>query len=410
MPEPALSRSTPRESGATGGASRLVAIDALRGLAALVVLAYHARSQFWIGIRETWRVHGIDNDWQAWLGYLTAPLYFGGLGVPLFFVLSGYCVHRAAARSLSRDPAASMNWREFAARRMWRIYPTYVAALLLTAAVDTWVVAAHPEVALPSNDDSPWALLVNLLSLQGLAGPVFGSNVPFWTLSIELHLYLAYPILLACRRRWGPERTLAFAFLVSLLAAAAMHWIDVPTQLPYAICGGPFFLPFWFTWAMGMFLADVEAGSARIPRGSAWLVAMSFVAGPLLQVVGEREFAELGYAVLFGGVVQGSLSARGQRFWDRRWGHALAAVGLFSFSLYATHMPVLVWMHALVGPAPHPTVWPTVAACIVCVLAARGFFELVERWSLRPIATWRPQRRETRSAALPPVSPEVSRP
>ena len=68
---------------------RVSAIDALRGLAALVVLMAHARSMLWVGVSETYRQHGWQPDLNAWLGYLSAPLGLGGRGVTLFFVLSG---------------------------------------------------------------------------------------------------------------------------------------------------------------------------------------------------------------------------------------------------------------------------------------------------------------------------------
>lgn len=81
--------------------SRLYAIDGLRGLAALALLVYHSRSSFWVGINATYREHGLAPNLNAWIGYLTAPFSFGGLGVTLFFVLSGFCIHRRGARNLA---------------------------------------------------------------------------------------------------------------------------------------------------------------------------------------------------------------------------------------------------------------------------------------------------------------------
>src|SRR5438034_621967 len=60
-------------------------------------------------------------------------LGFGYLGVPLFFVISGFCIHLPQARLLAaRGPAgASPAWRRFFAGRFWRLYPPYLAAIAL---------------------------------------------------------------------------------------------------------------------------------------------------------------------------------------------------------------------------------------------------------------------------------------
>ena len=112
--------------------SRLHGIDILRALAALVVVLYHARTEFWIGLQQTYRIYGSHTVRpDIWLSYASIPFSLGWLGVPVFFVLSGYCIHLGVARKLTNDPGHRLDVRKFYIRRIVRIYPVYIAALLL---------------------------------------------------------------------------------------------------------------------------------------------------------------------------------------------------------------------------------------------------------------------------------------
>src|SRR5262249_40945938 len=107
------------------------AIDALRGVAILLVVAYHA------GPLEFRMPSYRDDGWLALpsLGWrwLAVPVFHCGFpGVPLFFVLSGFCIHLRAARTRA-GAAARPRLRDFFLRRFWRIYPPYWIALALFA-------------------------------------------------------------------------------------------------------------------------------------------------------------------------------------------------------------------------------------------------------------------------------------
>jgi peptidoglycan/LPS O-acetylase OafA/YrhL len=52
-------------------------------------------------------------------------LTYGHMGVAMFFVVSGFCIHLSHARSNSRS------WVEFSRRRFFRIYPPYLLSLLV---------------------------------------------------------------------------------------------------------------------------------------------------------------------------------------------------------------------------------------------------------------------------------------
>ena len=90
-------------------------IDTLRGVAIAGVILFHFHyvefgadeyKGFWIDF------HAHSLSW--WLLY---PLGFGWVGVCLFFVISGYVIHRSYL--LDKHFA----WSKYASRRFWRIYP-----------------------------------------------------------------------------------------------------------------------------------------------------------------------------------------------------------------------------------------------------------------------------------------------
>ncbi len=366
---------------------RLNAIDGLRGLAALAVLVYHARSAFWVGIGATYREHGLTPNLNAWIGYLTAPFNFGGLGVTLFFVLSGYCIHRRGARNLATTKPRDFDLAKFAGRRFWRIFPTYVCALLLTALIDYWLQAMSGH-SVPNQDNSASTFLISLLTLQGYAAPSFGSNGVFWTLAMEIHLYAMYPLLYALSFRFGPTRVLALTFFISLLYTLCEILFGFESLLANRSARGPIFLPYWFTWTMGFYLAEVEAGRCKDAGDKAWFSSsiVALTIGVYLSLMNYYLLAEIFWAILFASLLRTSLSPWGEKIWRKRTGGFFAAIGVFSYSLYAVHAPLLLIFHRLVSPDDpnykYETLWMTLAGVVVSLIFAYVFFQLVERWSI----------------------------
>lgn len=101
-------------SSAKGSSSRLLELDALRGLAALAVVLYH----YFYRYNELYGHHGnFAVDWT----------YFGKLGVELFFMVSGFVIFMSLNR-VNRPV-------DFLVSRFSRLYPTYWCALILTFTV-----------------------------------------------------------------------------------------------------------------------------------------------------------------------------------------------------------------------------------------------------------------------------------
>src|SRR5579864_1627402 len=222
-------------------------IDAMRGLAALLVAYFHCRQVTWVGMQNFHQTAGRALDLNTIVSYLMFPVAWGSAGVPVFFVISGYCIHRSAAQRLAANPGYRLEAVNFWARRFARIYPVLLAALLLTFALD-WFSLQLPPVSHKIRATGLHAFLVNLFSLQGVAGKTYGSNGALWTLSLEVQFYAIYPLLFALRRRIGMTSVLAIVTVINVVSAYVLERHDIQ-----------FFTSYWFSWTLGAWIADAKA-------------------------------------------------------------------------------------------------------------------------------------------------------
>ncbi|MES1971793.1 MAG: acyltransferase [Pseudomonadota bacterium] len=370
---------------AEAGDDRSHAIDILRALAALAVVIYHARKEFWVGMQETLSVHGLHSVRpDIWLSYASIVFSFGWMGVPIFFVLSGYCIHLGYATKLRRSTATALNVPSFYKRRFLRIYPVYVAALLLTAVVDYF---AHPVPDLPG-----WvganlsSFVLNLLMMQELFVSCFGSNGVFWTLSIEFHLYLFYPVLFLLFRRYGPGLALAFSAAVSVLTGFAYWAFDLQHLFVHARGGSPLFTSHLFLWTAGAYLAEIKVGRAAAPRGLLWhlLWIAALIAGVILAARSSYAWSPIFLAIGAFGLVSVAIPAITRLCRRNSIGvRAFYLIGVASYSLYATHVPVFHAIKAMTGQYRSDTVLWAFACTVIAIGFSLLFFHLVERYTIR---------------------------
>lgn len=368
--------------------NRLDAVDALRGIAALVVVIFHARGELWIGISELFREFGFNAPLSVWLGYATYPFSFGWLGVTLFFVLSGYCIHRRTATLLATDKNYRFDYSNFAKKRFRRIYPTYATALILGGLVDLYAISPNLNSELTPSHSLP-SFLSTLATLQGFAAKSYGTNAVFWTLAMEIHLYLAYPILLWISKQRGPLFTLLFTAMVSIGFIVLDAAFAIQDQFPYKFVRGPIFFPYWFTWTVGFYVAEVEAGRANFPTSLLrdLLFVIGTIGGLTVALVDQDEHSEVFWALVAGCILQWSLSEKSHWLWKSFLGAWLSRLGVFSFSLYAIHYPcLLLFRQFFLGDnVKSGSLLTVVFGTGFSIIAAYTFFLLVERWTIQTI-------------------------
>ncbi|MGA9914595.1 MAG: acyltransferase [Paraburkholderia sp.] len=348
-------------------------IDAMRGFAALLVAYFHCRQVEWVGMQAFHQSVGHSFSLSAIAAYLTFPIAWGSAGVPIFFVISGYCIHRGGALRLAKNPDYRLDTGNFWVRRFARIYPVLLAALVLTFALD-WVSLQLPPVNHKIREIGLQAFLVNLFSLQGVAGKTFGSNGALWTLSLEVQFYAIYPLLFALRRRLGMTSVLAIVAVINVVSAYVLERHDIQ-----------FFTSYWFSWTLGAWIADAKTRTAPDARSSVWLYVLAAVFIALgcaafhFGQYGAFQFWAIGFAFyLYKALERRNADTPGVRL--------LSRFGDFSFSLYLIHLPIFVLLSSvLFRSSLQMSIWPSFGYMLVAVPVAYMFYRLVElpamKWS-----------------------------
>jgi peptidoglycan/LPS O-acetylase OafA/YrhL len=346
-------------------------LDGVRGAAATFVVIHH----IWL---TAWPSDAPINPGPWWLGWLL----YGHMAVVTFIVVSGFSLALAPMRS---GGTLVGGVRRFLRRRAWRILPAYWAALALSI----FLTAAFLQP-----DLGPGAIARSVgvygLLLQDAAGSA-NPNGALWSIAVEWQIYFVFPLILLMARRTTLITAVTATAAVVILAHAAAglggaldHINGLTPQ--FLACFAFGVLAVWIgsgdraralrrplaAAALGAF--GTFAGLALI-QGSQWVVPHYFWID-LLFGVGVASLLTLIYAGEF---------VRAQRVLASR---ALMWLGLFSYSIYLVHDPIVGTLHKFVfGPldvSPLATFWLSIAFGLPVVLAlCYGFHLLFEAPFLR---------------------------
>jgi peptidoglycan/LPS O-acetylase OafA/YrhL len=186
-------------------------LHGLRGLAASAVVLFHWQHFFPMLARnlESLSFAGITLN-------LSIPIQFGWLGVPLFFVLSGYLLgSQLVNRNLSPGYVIGF-WK----RRFLRIYPAAWAQLVILIVINE----ALPGIISPfSSGDLLRNVLLYVNLLPWMTTPI---NEIWWTLPVELGFYILLPfmILLANKIGWLAVLIMSLTLTVSWRAGVQIFF------------------------------------------------------------------------------------------------------------------------------------------------------------------------------------------
>lgn len=180
-------------------------IDALRGIAALMVFGTHA-VDLAISQAHGWDFGENPPFWRA----IRAVFGTGEHWVWCFFVISGFCIHLSIARSVREG---RFRLGAYALARVTRIYPLFLLGFALAAA--TWWLVPH--IGGYDGHAPVRQALATLLSLHIFTN-AFPSYEASWSLSCEMIFYGAWPVLLLISG-FRERRAIFLGMMASLLAA-----------------------------------------------------------------------------------------------------------------------------------------------------------------------------------------------
>ncbi|MBA3745929.1 MAG: acyltransferase [Solirubrobacterales bacterium] len=308
----------------------------------------------------------------------TLPVDIGSIGLAAFFALSGYLITGLLLDERAADGSVSL--RGFYLRRAARLVP---AVVLVVVVCDLLFIIAGDLAPLPGSlaaltYTANYALILDSDFVLG-----FG---PTWSLAVEEHFYLLWPlVLLGITRRWGLRGAL---WATLAICVTAMFWRGVLALLAAPInlidIGS-------FERADSMLYGCAAAIAVRLgwrPRG--WM----FFAGVALYVL--TLFATNGHAFAFAVVGSAALAIVSAAMivcldyaaapWIRRALslRVLVTLGILSYGVYLWHGPAmrLVADFGLPGPG-----WRGVAA-----VASIGIAALSHRYVEMPIRIWGRQK------------------
>jgi peptidoglycan/LPS O-acetylase OafA/YrhL len=327
-------------------------LDGVRAVAVLMVVAQHT------------------------LGQLPVDLGFVGVGV--FFALSGYLITSLLLDERAGRGAVSLS--RFYARRAARLVPALVAV----------VVVCDGLFVLASDYDPLKGSLAALTYTANYAEILDGSFVagfgPTWTLAVEEHFYVLWPLVLLVMTRLFGLRTALGATLAVCFAALAWRAVLALLHVRYSLLAlGT------LERADALLYGCAAAMALRVGwRPGAWIVwAGIVVVGCMPVVFNEESYAAMviGNAVLAiaaTGVVVGLDYAAPS--WLRRCLsiRGVVTIGVLSYSLYLWHGPL---MRAAADVGYSGRAWRAVVA-VVAILAAG----VSHRYLEMPIRSWARRR------------------
>lgn len=173
---------------------------------------------FHIPVLDGFRAMCIVLVFAAHIG-IGPALFLGSLGVTIFFFISGYLITTLLRREYEQDDTISF-WN-FYVRRTFRIFPPFYLIFLLSILLGALGILKSEITGRGLFFQAVFLSNYFHYFVGGQGGAPHLSNL--WSLAVEEHFYLFFPLLFFCLRRWGFQGKKQAGFL-SIFCLAILLW------------------------------------------------------------------------------------------------------------------------------------------------------------------------------------------
>ena len=298
---------------------RILQIQGLRALAALLVTIFHARL-----------------------------LPGGFIGVDIFYVISGYLITGLILREIENTGSLDLN--SFYQRRIKRLLPTSVFVLFVTAIVGMFVLPAITREALGRDLFAAATYVSNYLfawwendyqNLDATPSPF----IHYWSLAVEEQFYLIWPIFIVFLSRYG-KRAIFYGIAISSSLSLLLSIYQTQTSPIWAFYSLP-----TRAWELGfgallLFIPDSFWKNRFIPwLGAIGIAIASFTFNESTAFPGINALLPVAATV----ALIGSISIWPRFFNDLSNNRISQWLGAISYPLYLWHWPALVLPSSALG-------------------------------------------------------------
>ncbi|PCI57304.1 MAG: hypothetical protein COB36_03310 [Alphaproteobacteria bacterium] len=373
--------------------SQSVYLDFLRAISAMAVLFGHAAGIFLPGS-------------------LLSKLNMPGIGVFVFFLLSGFLISYSVFRKYD---SPDYSFRTFFIDRFCRIYCAFLPALLLVWIIDIQILSLPLFSSLERINDFDWISSLsdnlnlytgigNILMLQDfplfqvakVAGvsntslfiDTFGSAGPFWTISIEWWIYMLFGMVVISHIRDKKQLTLASLALLGLVTIERLyHFVGGPDQCLTML------------WALGMiaclFFLNAHRWISLPDKKIRLLSLMVFLFSLLLMAVrivalkidGELNILEFQFGVYLATAIFSFLFVLSDTITPPKlFTKVIRFIADYSYSLYLSHFTVITYLYVRFPEREHDIVFFGMAMILSNIVAVLLWF-FFERHH-RKLSTW----------------------
>lgn len=348
----------------------------MRGLAALAVVVFHIRNRYFL-----------DYDSLPSPGLLTKAFYaltaFGHDAVIVFFVLSGYLI---SSKVLRDAEGGRWSWTSYAVNRLTRLYVVLLPGLLLTLFWDGLRLWLFPDGPVFIGDrQQPWVsdfvplprslaldLVGNALFLQTILVYPLGTNGALWSLSYEFWYYLLFPLPLLAR---GGSRARSIAMVVVVAAILLLIGARITLYFPIWLLGS-------MVYAAPKIKGWTRVHSRVITLGSAalFMLLVAFTHTSRFEewssgseTVNDYVTALSCAALLYVLTLNQAPSSHA------RYQQLSRTLAGFSYTLYVTHLPLLVFIRGALPASPRLPSASNYSLVLILMLTCVAFAYLVSR-------------------------------